>query len=1062
MKPIKLIISAFGPYAGTMPAIEFSDFEEDGLFLISGETGAGKTTIFDAIIFALFGTTSGTYKDTRYLKSEFADAKTQCYVDFYFSHQGKNYHIKRNPPYMRKKERGEGYKEEQEKVVLYSGDDVPIEGIKNVSVAVKELLNIDCNQFKQVAMIAQGEFWKLLNASTEERTGILRNIFMTDGYLKMGYELRDLQKESYGIKEDARKSIQQFLEGIQVREDSEFFDELKDMVERHRDIKTLWDIDEIISLIDKIVNEEEKFSEEGKKETEELEKKLLKVRADIAAANSNNELFNNVKEHEISVNKLKAQKEEMEANKIQADLDAKATINVKPLYDNYIEQKKAVTSLEQEIDENKKELKNLDDAQKKAKEDLFECKKNEPLIEKYRLDLGEIKNNEGNYKERDRINLEAQKNANMLKELEKSLKEFENEKIFRQDELNEFETKAIELKDSRELYRMAENRADRIAKLTEKTENAKEAIDDLIKDELLLEEYQKTAKEKIDEFVRATSEREHYERLLDSSRAGILAKLLEEGKPCPVCGSTSHPAPATLTDDSVTEEELDEYKEREEFARNNKDEAVRKAETLIETNKVKADNLYLSLLDITENELIEAVENPGKDQQENKKLIQNISQKLNELRKETDGELKLQKNRKNNLEEAEDSIEKLRNTIIPEIDDKLEEARKNLESVKIKVKEDESTIKALKNLKYESWKQAETQIDILTEQIEKNSLAIEMAQKAFDESSTKKTALDSAIKTQEDAIEKAKSLCAEKFGCYESERRKYFDKEEMFFEHLTTREAIDTLNKKISEYESSLKSQIALLSDAKKRIEGKEYIEIEDYKSKELELSSNYKEAGKSLNGAEIRIKNNLDTRNNIISKGEEYKEAEKENSMHKRLYDLVSGNVSNGSVKITLEQYIQTAGFDSIIAAANKRLSPMSGGQFELRRKKNLDSKKSKEILDLEVLDNYTGTYRPVGNLSGGESFKASLSLALGLSDTVSQNLGGIQMDALFVDEGFGTLDKKSIDGAMEILMGLSGKGKLVGIISHREELIESIPQQIHITKTRNGSVFEIENSRD
>jgi exonuclease SbcC len=184
---------------------------------------------------------------------------------------------------------------------------------------------------------------------------------------------------------------------------------------------------------------------------------------------------------------------------------------------------------------------------------------------------------------------------------------------------------------------------------------------------------------------------------------------------------------------------------------------------------------------------------------------------------------------------------------------------------------------------------------------------------------------------------------------------------------------------------------------------------------------------------------------------------ARREYQTCKRLYELVRGTTGNG--KITLEQYIQAAGFDGILAAANRRLYPMSDGQFQLyRREDGLESdKKSNHFLDLEVLDHYTGKRRPVGNLSGGESFKASLSLALGLSDTVSSNLGGVQMDALFVDEGFGTLDRKSIDATMETLLNLSGTGKLVGVISHREEMIENIPQQICVTKTREGSRIQI-----
>ena len=204
------------------------------------------------------------------------------------------------------------------------------------------------------------------------------------------------------------------------------------------------------------------------------------------------------------------------------------------------------------------------------------------------------------------------------------------------------------------------------------------------------------------------------------------------------------------------------------------------------------------------------------------------------------------------------------------------------------------------------------------------------------------------------------------------------------------------------------------------------------------------------------RLQINQDKLDKIASQETELEKARKENSMCSGLYNLVKGTTGKG--KITLEQYIQAAGFDGIIAAANRRLLPMSDGQFELFRQEDSLGKRSNTFLDLEVLDNTTGRRRPVGNLSGGESFKASLSLALGLSDTVSMNLGGIQMDALFVDEGFGTLERKSIESAMDTLINLSGTGKMVGIISHREELMENIPQQIKLKKTKDGSRLTIE----
>jgi exonuclease SbcC len=259
----------------------------------------------------------------------------------------------------------------------------------------------------------------------------------------------------------------------------------------------------------------------------------------------------------------------------------------------------------------------------------------------------------------------------------------------------------------------------------------------------------------------------------------------------------------------------------------------------------------------------------------------------------------------------------------------------------------------------------------------------------------------------------------------------------------------------INKYNQSVATNKERLSQAKIDAEGKELVDEQALKAICEEQNKIVDTVRTRVNTIEQRIKNNTAKRDNIAAKRTEYEKSQKEYSIYNKLYSLVKGQASSG--KITLEQYIQVTGFDGIIAAANRRLLPMSDGQFELYRRGNL-GKRSNTSLDLEVLDNYTGRMRPVGSLSGGESFKASLSLALGLSDTVSSNIGGIQMDALFVDEGFGTLDRKSIENAMEILVNLSGKNKLVGIISHRDELKENIPQQIKVKKTREGSQISIE----
>ena len=216
MKPIKLTLSAFGPYAGTMPEISFEPFEDRGIFLITGDTGAGKTTIFDAICFALFGKTSGDFKDIQNLRSEYADPKTDSFVDFTFSHQGKTWRIVRKPWYVRPKLRGSGTIEEKEKAILYPEDGAPIEGVTPVRKAIQDLLHVSYEQFKQIAMIAQGEFWNLLNAETKDRSEILRSIFLTDGYNRLEGVLKRRQDESVKARDNTRRSILQYFGDVEA------------------------------------------------------------------------------------------------------------------------------------------------------------------------------------------------------------------------------------------------------------------------------------------------------------------------------------------------------------------------------------------------------------------------------------------------------------------------------------------------------------------------------------------------------------------------------------------------------------------------------------------------------------------------------------------------------------------------------------------------------------------------------------------------------------------------------------------------------------------------------
>ena len=318
------------------------------------------------------------------------------------------------------------------------------------------------------------------------------------------------------------------------------------------------------------------------------------------------------------------------------------------------------------------------------------------------------------------------------------------------------------------------------------------------------------------------------------------------------------------------------------------------------------------------------------------------------------------------------------------------------------------------------------------------------------------TGLDSSIKTLNGALETQKAASETLRKDLDEALDKHgFASDSEMLENLVSEKEISDGEKAVTAYTQAVEVNRRQLEQAEKDAEGKKRTDISELEQKASKLKNELDLVRQSFSEAEARVKNNIDRRENIRSQRESLEKATKEYQVCHRLYELVKGTTGNG--RITLEQYIQAAGFDGIIAAANRRLHPMSDGQYELFRQEDSLGKKSNTFLDLEVLDNYTGHRRPVGNLSGGESFKASLSLALGLSDTVSSNLGGIQMDALFVDEGFGTLDRRSIDSAMDILVNLSSTNKLVGIISHREELMD-IPHKILVTKNSNGSEIKVD----
>lgn len=913
MRPIYIKMSAFGPYAGCTE-IDMNKLGEQGLYLITGDTGAGKTTIFDAICYALFGEPSGQNREVSMFRSKYAAPETETVVELEFIHKGKEYSIKRNPEYMRPSKKGEGFTKQTAEAELHFPDGHVVTKIKDVNSEIEELLGINRKQFSQIAMLAQGDFLKLLLADTNERKGIFRELFNTNYYQTLQIRLEEKRKEINAQALDVKKSIKQYIDGIQVDKD----DVLSIEVEKAKNDEMT--VECVIELLDKLLEKDKEQKEKLDEAIEKINGELEKVNAGIGAAIA-------LEKERKEVEELKKEQEKM-----------------KPLYSKY-----------------KADMENAEE-QLKAKPGLIE-------------EAHKIENELKSYDSVDRLVKEISEKDKLIIENNKILAKYENEIEKCKDELVKLQEEFSLIKDSGTALEKLKNEK-------EKTENKLNSAGDYLN---AVKEYNKKieelrrAQEKYQEddavFNKLNKQYELMEQSFRDGQAGILAEKLVEGEPCPVCGSTSHPAKAHLTEDIPSEKEIEEAKKKAQSARDKRDKSSEYAGSLRgalgsveESLKNKAKEL-LGTDDINKS-INMAEELKEKAAEELKVLKENIKKEEFNI------------NRKKELEDKIPSDGEK----ISQIDSDIQKIKTSITEFNTEKKERSDLLGSLKKeLKYDNRRAAEAAVRDLQAKADK-------LQGDFD---------------------KAK----ERFVAHEKKT-----------EEIATR--ISTLQRNISD------------SDAP---------DLEEETKKQESLKEEQRLCNENKGDVDTKLRNNRYIRDNIMLSAENIAKIEKKHEWVKTLADTANGKLS-GKDKIELETYIQTTYFDRIINRANQRLLTMSGGQYELIRLKEALNAKSKSGLELGVMDHYNGSQRSVKTLSGGESFIASLSLALGLSDEVQASAGGITVETMFVDEGFGSLDSESLDMAYKALTGLTEGNKLVGIISHVAELKDKIDKQVVVTKAKSG----------
>ena len=879
MRPERLRLSAFGPYAG-QEDLDFSALGNHTLFLICGPTGAGKSTILDAMCYALYGKTSGAVRSGEDLRSNYVRYDRKTYVEFDFAIGNRHYRIYRSPTQLLERQKGDRSRpvEHKGKADFYEIDEEGREKAhitsKGVDSAVEKLLGVGLEQFRQIILLPQGDFRKLLLADSSDRQKIMEQLFQTGIYL--AFE-KKLQEETQKLKtEYSRGELQRTTLLETCRSESE--EELEKQAE----------------INEKVLKEKETEFMQADKEQQVF------LRA-YDEANVLHGAFLRLETAETALKRMEEKRKEKEELR------------------GHIKMIRAAQSVTKEWSE----AVNAKKQQRTAAETLEKAAADLPVKEKAKA------------------------------EAEQALALFEKEKP-KQKERIEMKGKLEQYRNPSRSYGTAKREAERLAGIYAVKQKEAERLREQV-----------SAAEK-----KAAEDKKNWlcrNRIFMEGQAFVLAEKLTDGQPCPVCGSLSHPAPAAAGEDRITEKDVKDAERQMHLS----DDAEKKIRHEAEAYQAK--------------ELATAKESADK-------AITVLSELEKNLPAAYRDSLALEKE-------------------IKDLETRISSFEKSLEQAEEKRKNAETIYQALKEQKELLEKQAG---EFLKVSEEKNRiLKIKVAETGF----------------------------TDWFECSQ------------YMKEVPQLEAYEN---DLKIYDQSVHAEEEKIKGEKEKTAGKTKPDMNDWNEKRMKLLENMKQFAAEKAEKETELKKQKETLKKLYQLKETQKEISEKYSLVAHLWEIAQGKETG----INLERFVLGALLDAVTEKANLRLMEMSGNRYELLRKRGERSDGRKKAgLDLEVFDGNTGRARPAATLSGGETFLASLSLALGLADVVQEYAGGVHLDAMFIDEGFGSLDSESLDLAMKTLQELKGQNRLIGLISHVGGLEERIPAKLRVTKTQTGSTaaFEI-----
>ena len=1054
MRPLTLTLTAFGAYAGSQ-TVGFEAAGAGGLFLITGDTGAGKTTLFDGVCYALFGKLTGRVRSEKMIRSDYADDTLETSAQLVFLHRGERWRITRRPAQTRRKKRGEGTTEVPATALLerLEGENpVPVaEGKESVDAAVEELLGIQVDQFRQIAMIAQNQFAELLNKSGRDRSAILRQVFATERCQQLQQRLKELASASRAETEKQVDSLRQYLAGLRLPEEEED----TELTQLLADAGCVWRSGRVLELAEELCRADRDTLAGLEEKIGRLDESIKQSAALVQSAREAGQRAEQLARLEKQL--AQQQSEAPRRAEDQAWLGRwEAAARLAPVWENSEKARLAAEQAARLHAEAQAQLEELNTQAPRWEQAREQLAQNQQTVARLAVALERQTEALKQYDELDAAKAQQQacaRELDRLKHAEQAARKLEEQQAAA---LEQTQTLADGLAAALTAAQRVEQELNRWSGAKEKMAEVRSRMRELVKLQKSEQAARRTLEQASDELDKAQQVYISADQLFRRDQAGLLARDLTPGQPCPVCGSMHHPSPARGVTGAPNKEELEALAAAMEMSRTAYNEALQASSTLT-AQAGSAREQYIrqarQVLADLEQELP-----PEEDAKTLSRLLLDWDERLDQLLRQAEAA----------KAECQAKVEAASAAVNQLADDRRQLDQTRQKRSELQTQAAQTT--ARQEMARQQAEKLQADLPHATRAEAEQTLAAMQAEKARLDRSTEETRTDleeyqkalAAALTLQDERQKNDEKAAEEARRAAQDWSKALEaggmSEEDFRQALHTEEEIKALRRQLEQEQKVCEETQTLYKQLRDQ---QQNAPAPACQPQELEQAMAEKEQQRAaLNGECIRLAGRLEanrqTMADVRTAAGKLEQAQKRQQLIERLDATAGGKLSGGLGKQQFEQYVLAAYFADAVEAANQRLFAMTGGRYQLECHQ-MTAAETKDTLDLDVLDNYTGKVRSVGSLSGGETFQAALALALGLSDVIQNYAGGVELDVLFVDEGFGTLDAESLEQAVTTLHSLVQGQRMVGIISHVPELKSRIENQLVVTKTPGGSTVAL-----